>query len=406
MPVYFLSNSYSLEQSARVERQIKEVIPDLTRITNVENIVHKLSNKSHDPVYVVYLAPVHDDGYFDRLIDIASHYREHIFFILISEDISTTDYKRLVRTGGADWVSVGGAPQEIIDIIAKRRVGFVEAPPPATTTTPAAAPSPVVVAFVPSAGGVGNATLVTEIGVQLKTKKATKDRRVCIVDLDFQTSHLCDHLDLEPHLQIQEISSNPERFDAQLCELFASRHSSGLDVFAAPRSRFYIPDLNVTALDALFEMIARCYDLILIDLPVAWSAGTPDIVANADAVIVTGINTIPCLRQIAEVLAAIRSSRSGPIAVVLNRCQSTMTGRVARRKHVESVLPDEKIFYVRDAARAVAESINTGIPLTLNATFHKTAREIAAIAAFCAELKSVRAASEQIQVLPGRIRAK
>ena len=129
---------------------------------------------------------------------------------------------------------------------------------------------------------------------------------------------------------------------------------------------------------------------------------------NADAVIVTGINTIPCLRQIAELLAAVRPSRSNtsPVAVVLNRYQPTMTGGVARRKHVGSVLRDEKVFYVRDDASAMAESINTGVPIALSATFRKTAREIGAIAAFCAELKSVRTGSAQIQVLPGRIRAK
>jgi pilus assembly protein CpaE len=253
----------------------------------------------------------------------------------------------------------------------------------------------VVVAFVPSAGGVGNATLVTEIGVWLKTNKGTKDRRVCIVDLDFQTSHVCDHLDIEPHLQIHDISSNPERFDAQLCETFTTHHSSGLDVFAAPRSRINVSELNVAALDALFDRIATRYDQILIDLPVGWFAWTPDILANADAVVVSGINTIPCLRQIAEVLATVRSSRSdtSQIAVVINRYEPTMIGGVARRNHVESVLRDERVFYVRDDLSAMAESLNIGAPMVLNSASRKTAREIVAIAAFCAKFKSIRAAS-------------
>src|SRR5712692_6984621 len=164
MPIYFLSTNYSPEQSAKIERRIREVIPDLTRITNVEDVAREKSAGADDPVYVLFVAAARHNGYFDRLIDVATHYREHIFFILISDDISASDYKRLVRTGGAEWVSASGPPQEIIEIIARRRLKFEAAPAPAGR-------NPVVVAFVPSAGGVGNATLLTEIGVALKTGK-------------------------------------------------------------------------------------------------------------------------------------------------------------------------------------------------------------------------------------------
>jgi pilus assembly protein CpaE len=188
---------------------------------------------------------------------------------------------------------------------------------------------------------------------------------------------------------------NPERFDAQLCDLFASHHSSGLDVFAAPRNRTNVPEVNVAVLDVVFDTIARRYDLILIDLPVAWSAWTSDILANADGVIITGINTIPGLRQIAEVLAVIRSGRreASQMAVVINRYEPTMIGRIARQKHAQAVLGGEQVFYVRNDAAAMAESVNTGAPLALSAKFRRTVREIGAIAGFCAELKSIRAAS-------------
>ena len=93
--------------------------------------------------------------------------------------------------------------------------------------------------------------LAVEIGVYLKTNKPTKDRNICIVDLDFQSSHICDHLDIEARFQIDEISSNPERLDSQLFDIFISRHSTGLHVFAAPRRRFDVCNLNLSALDIL-----------------------------------------------------------------------------------------------------------------------------------------------------------
>src|SRR5262249_33089298 len=152
----------------------------------------------------------------------------------------------------------------------------------------------------------------------------------------------------------------PERLDAQLFDIFASKHSSGLHVFAAPRSKLDPTKLDVAALDALFEMIAKHYDLILIDLPVTWFSWTGDIIANCNAVVVTGINTIPCLRQLAQTIAAVRAARPNSnldtVSVVINRCDRTLLGGVERRQHVESVLGQEQVFYVGNDSVAMIES--------------------------------------------------
>ena len=58
--------------------------------------------------------------------------------------ISASDYKRLVRRGGADWVSIQGAPQEILDIISRTS---------RTDLVRGEQIRPAIVAFVPSAGG-------------------------------------------------------------------------------------------------------------------------------------------------------------------------------------------------------------------------------------------------------------
>jgi pilus assembly protein CpaE len=386
MQIYFASSAFDERRTRIVERKLHSTIPELVRIDNIEELPRHISANPQGEIYVLLLIPTDDTGYLETLVDIASQYRDRVFFILISDEISATNYKRLVRTGGADWVSASGVPQEILDIISKRKVG----------TGPKSAPpdEPIIVPFVPSAGGVGNTTLAVEAGVHLKRNKATKERRVCLVDLDFQTSHVCDYLDIEPRLQIEEISRNPERLDKQLFELFISRHSSGLDIFGAPRSKFAVCDLNVSALDGLFKMISKRYDLVLIDLPVTWFAWTFQIISGSDGVIVTGVNTIPCLRQIAETLSAVRDARhtDSQIAVAVNRCERGVLGRVARRRHAETVLQHEKVFYIGNDPVAV-ESINTGTPLAMSSPSRKTSKDIAAIAQHCAALKSIRVAS-------------
>jgi pilus assembly protein CpaE len=386
MPAYFLNTDSDAEKAAQVERKIREVMPDLTAIASFEAVAQNISRNSNEPVYILIMAPARDWQQLDRLVEIATRHRHHIFFILISDEISATDYKRLVRTGGAEWVATTAAAQEIRDIISKRGVK-----PETASAEPV---GPVVVSFVPSAGGVGNSTLAIETAIQLKRNKETRDRRICLVDLDFQMSHICDYLDIEPRLQIEEIANDPERLDSQLFDIFVSRHSSKVDVIAGARGKFDACELSIGALDSLFGMMSTRYDFIVVDLPVTWFEWTPQVLSASEGIIVTGINSIPGLRQISHNLAAIRGVTGvfGQIAVAVNRCETGLFGRVARRQHVESVIARERLFYIRNDSAAL-ESINMGTPLTLMSSRRKVSRDTAGLVAFCLNLKSTRIAT-------------
>jgi len=386
MPVYLLQND-GAEQS--IEAGLRASIPDIIGVTSLEAILKPGARADRDgtPIVVVVL-PAGDPKQFDSLVDIFGRHSNDLFFILIGEEISATDYKRLLRTGGADWTSLKAGPAEVADMIARRRASETD-----VRSARRDGNHPITISFVPSAGGVGNATLIVEVATHIKTDKATRDRNICLVDLDFQTSHLCDYLDSEPRLQIAELSGAPERLDEHLFESFKTRHSSGIDIFAAPRSKYAAEDLNIHALDALFGIIARRYDLLLIDYPVTWFQWTPQIIAASDAAIVTGINTIPSLSQVSETLAFVRSSGSAKleIGVAINRCERAILGSISRRKHVETVLQDERLFLIATRSEAT-ESINMGVPMMLSNSAAKARREFGALANFCATLQSRRRA--------------
>lgn len=385
MAIYLLNADVDMARADNIERKLRGAIPDLIKVTHIESVLQNISGQPDGLSYVLMLAPTGDKVQVAKIASIASHYRDRLFFILIGEEISASEYKSLLRTGGADWVSASAKPQELLDIISGARTsGRLDGILKNTSGF-----KPAVVSLVASAGGVGNCTLATEIGVHLKTGKATRNLKICIVDLDFQSSHVCDHLDIEPRLQIREISSNPDRLDSQLFDIFISRHSSGLHVFAAPRSKIDFCDMNVAALDKLFDMITVRYELILIDLPATWFSWTGQIIAASDAIVVTGMNTIPSLRQTAETLAAVREAAraSSQIAIAVNRCERRLWGGISRRHHVESVLGRENVFYIAEDPLAL-ESINTGTPMALTKTGRWIARDIAALAAFCEKVKS------------------
>jgi pilus assembly protein CpaE len=381
MQIYLFTAGVQSDELITLEARLRSKLPSLQILIKLDALIRRGAEQASvapsDKVFVIF--PIFAEAAsLDGLIGAAEQQHPSIFFIFVSKEISASDYKRLVRGRDADWVSLQGAPEEIEEIIS--RGSRIE------TTGGASGAKPIIVAFVSSSGGVGNSTLALETAVQLKRDKQTRHRRVCLLDLDLQTSHMCDYLDIEPRLQMREIVNDPTRLDAQLFDLFVSHHSSGVDVIASPRSRQDPLQLNLGALEALFGMIAPRYDLLMIDLPSQWSHWTPQIISVCDLAIISGLNSVPGLRQVAGTLEAVRTVEQVPnqITVVLNRCESRLLGGIARGQHIKRILSHETVITVRDDVAAALESVNTGIPITLASPSSKIAKDIRPLATLLA----------------------
>jgi pilus assembly protein CpaE len=361
-----------------IEGKLKSTIPDLKRVPRVEDIDPKSANGA-DRSIVLLAAAAPKGANVDDLIEVVRRHPRNLFFILVGGDISARDYKRLIQAGNADWVAEVGL-QEILDI-----VGRISAP----ARDDVAGESPVVISFTPSAGGVGNSTLAIETAIHLMRAKSTKGARVALVDLDFQSSHVCDYLDIAPKFQFEEIVAAPDRLDDHLLSAFISHHPSGLDVLAASRSRFHARDLGVEALSALFDRMAQRYSTIVIDLPLSVHPWTLPLLAASKGILVTGLNTIPGLRQIEETLRALRAEAriTADVRAVVNRCGFGLLGKLARADHVARILGEEKRLLVRNA-RVAIDCVNIGTPMTLAYPSDKSVKDIAAISEFCTGLKS------------------
>jgi pilus assembly protein CpaE len=379
MAIYLTEEGGDETRVEEIEGKLKSAIPDLKRVPSVEDIDPRSINGA-ERSFVILAAATPEGASVDDLIDVVRRHPRNLFFIIVGGDVSARDYKRLIQSGNADWVAEAGLPHEILDI-----VGRVSAP----ARDDGANGSPTVVSFTPSAGGVGNSTLAIETAIHLVRDKSTKGARVALVDLDFQSSHVCDYLDIAPKFQFEEIVAAPDRLDDHLLSAFISHHASGLDVLAASRSRFHARDLGVEALSALFDRMAQRYSTIVIDLPLSVHAWTLPLLAASKGILVTGLNTIPGLRQIEETLRALRKEATitADVRAVVNRCDFSFLGKVARADHVARILGEEKRFCIRNAAVAV-QCVNIGSPIALAYPSDKSVKDIAAIAAFCAKLNS------------------
>ena len=295
MSIYLLNAGGDEERLDEVERNLKPAIPDLARVARIEDIGQR-SFKNAGRSFVILVAASTEKSYFSNLADAVAGYPE-IFFIVVSGEISARDYKRLIQSGNAEWVAETGLKQEVLDVLG--RVGASAADDERR---------PVVVSFIPSAGGVGNSTLAIETAIHLLDRPSAKDGKVALIDLDFQSSHVCDYLDIKPKVQVDEIIAAPERLDDQLLGVFASEHSSGLEVFAAPRNPLGAPrsdrrrPFGSAGADGRSLMPSSSSTCRFRPTP-----GRFPLLTASDGILVTGANTIPGLRQISETITAIRA---------------------------------------------------------------------------------------------------
>ena len=364
-----------------IERKLRLAIPDIRSARGVEEI-DKPSLRGAGRSVAILAAPSTEEN-LAGMIDVVNK-RRSVFFIVVGGDISARRYKQLIESGNAEWVADSSATEEILGLVARAAAGGA-----------GASNQTIIVSFMPSAGGVGNSTLAIETALQLIRRKAAAGAKIALIDLDFQSSHVCDYLDVSPKFRIEEIIAAPERLDDQLLEVFTTRHSSGLDVFAAPRDPLHLRDISVETLSALLERMARQYAYIIVDLPVSAHSWTIPLLTASEAIFVTGVNTIPGLRQIAQILSDLGAEpgMNAEVRTVINRCEFGLFGGVVRSDHIDRVLGEKERFYVRNTSVAL-ECANLGEAMTLARPSEKAVKDIAEIATFCMALKplSVRPA--------------
>src|SRR5476649_2705736 len=120
MTVYLLNPEASAVQVQAIEKKLRRVIPDLMTIENVEDIAQEINSVDAGRIVVIFASVSVNTESIDKLINISNRYRDRIFFVLISKEISASNYKRLIRSGGADWISADGSVQEILEIISRQ----------------------------------------------------------------------------------------------------------------------------------------------------------------------------------------------------------------------------------------------------------------------------------------------
>lgn len=278
---------------------------------------------------VVELDPANagDMEAFDRLVHLAAG---QIAVIAAVVGLGVSDTRALLRLGATDALPIPFTAEELRAAVEPAR--RVRSPVPKASSAPQRRQGKTL-AVLGSMGGVGATSLITQLGVQWASHSS-----VGLLDFDVQHGSAALLLDIRPSLTLANMIEDSERLDSELFQSVAIRHASGLEIVAGPLEMLPLEAVSTEFVDQAMRMAAGIYDVVLIDLPTAWTEWTVRALQRADMVCMVINLSVPGIFQARRQLELLEANGITPkLKLIANRVQKPLFGRVDL-KESESVL--------------------------------------------------------------------
>jgi len=228
------------------------------------------------------------------------------------------------------------------------------------------------VAIMGAAGGVGVTSLCIQLAhnlamnsqQNLQKSNRSKEARICVIDLDFESGSCAHHLDLIPNLSITDLMQSPDHIDRAYISSLMATHSSGIDLLAAPNSLGGNDLANPATVVALLDIICQMYDHVIIDVPRYWRAWNMAAIGGSDKFVIVTELTIPSLHLARMRMEAIEEKLDGHVKaeIILNKYERRSFRNALRQKDAETALKRPITANLCIDTETLREAINCGEP--------------------------------------------
>lgn len=223
------------------------------------------------------------------------------------------------------------------------------------------------IGVIRSCGGVGGTTLGIQLAdrlAELRGGGSGSGAGVSLVDLDVQFGNIALALDLQPESNLVEILSAPDRFDDTFLQSSMTRHQSGIDILACPRSILPLDALTAEIAVDLISTVKHHYEFSVIDLPHAFANWTGAVLAAMDMVVLVTELTVTSITRARNLLDLFEELElSGlPMTIVANKVKEG-SGAAERLKGAEAALGRRIDHCVRADPRTADEARDRGVML-------------------------------------------
>lgn len=307
---------------------------------------------------------------FDRLVHLSAG---HVAVIAAVEGLTVSHTRTLLRAGAVDVLPLPFTGEELQQAVEPAR----RAARPAAAR-PAAAPTRQgkIVSFMGALGGVGATSIATQAGILWAA-----DARVCLIDFDIQFGNAALSLDLRPSFTLAQLIEDEGRLDVELLQSVAVRHPSGLNVIACPVDIVPLDIVTSDFVDRILRLAVQAYDVVLVDLPTAWTEWSLRALERSDLVCLVTNLSVSGIYQARRQLEIIEANHlMEKTRIVANRVQTKMFGRVDLRE-TESVLGRRIDFTIANDYPSISAANDQGLPVSEISKGSRLVKDLKALSA-------------------------
>ena len=294
--------------------------------------------------------------------------------LMVGERLPTLVVRNLLRLERSDVLDAPFTAEHIAVAIA----GLLAQPEPvAAPATPVADGASRCWAVVGAVGGSGATTIAVEIATALCARQ-TKEKSVCLIDLNFADGAAAAYLGATPSMRLGELPAAADRIDASMLQAFVTPVTKQLDLLASQRDPSAFDIVSREAILRLLDVACESYDWVILDMPRHRRPWTVDALSGSDEVLVVSELTVPALiaaRSLSDEIEASMESGNKP-RILLNRVASRMFGPAPSLAEAERALQRKAEAGVASDWEAAAASVNLGGPIAQHRPKSKIVKDI------------------------------
>jgi pilus assembly protein CpaE len=226
-------------------------------------------------------------------------------------------------------------------------------------------------------GGAGATTIAIEIATALAAR-SSKDRSVCLVDLNLADGAAAAYLGAAPAKRLADFGHAADRMDSAMLQAFVTPVSTQLDLMAGVRDACAFDAVGRDAVLRMLEVACECYEWVIIDLPRHRRPWTLDALAGCDEVLVISELTVPALLAARSYSDEIENALGSGLRprIVLNRVASRMFGPAPSLAEAERALQRKAEAGISSDWEAAAASANLGGPIAQHRPKSKIVKDV------------------------------
>lgn len=272
-------------------------------------------------------------------------------------------------------VAAAAEPDLILQAMRAGANEFLTWPPPAETLHGAirrtaarreaangSRPASTTLVFFGAKGGAGTTTIAVNCAVELARHSG---RATVIVDLKRGLGEVALFLGLRPRFTIIDAIDNLHRLDREFLRELVARHKSSVDLLAGSEHFERPAASDASAIEELFQVLARYYHYVVVDAGSEINAGTQPGLYAADTMFLVGNPDVPSVRNAQRLLERVRQLGvpGERVRLLLNRAAEPYP---IPPKQIEAAIGHPIHHTFPSDYKTVSTALNSGVPLALS----------------------------------------